>query len=165
MKHCTECGAELTMKYLESEGKDIPYCPACAQYRFPIFNTAVSMIVKNKTEDKIILIKQYGRDSYVLVAGYINKGEDAETTVVREVKEELGLDVIKLHFNHSHYFGPSNTLMLNFTAVVEDEGVNANEEIDAYQWFSIEDARKNILPNSLAQDFLYGYLDGVYSFH
>lgn len=154
MKYCMECGCKLEKKYLESEGKEIPFCNSCNDYRFPVFNTAVSMVVLNPTEDKVVLIKQYGKDSYILVAGYVNQGENAENAVKREVKEEMGLNVKKVKFNRSKFYAPSNTLMLNFEAVVDDENVNSNEEIDAYKWFSIEDALKNIRPNSLAEEFL-----------
>lgn len=150
------------MRPLKDEGM-VPYCPHCETYRFPLFNVAVSMIVTNEKEDQILLIKQYGRNTYILVAGYVNKGEDAEHAVVREVKEEMNLDVHQVRFNHSHYFAKSNTLMLNFTAIV-DGHVHPNWEIDSYHWFSREEARKNIRPNSLAEAFLVGYLDGTYHF-
>lgn len=163
MKYCMACGAELTEKYLDSEGKNIPYCPACQEFRFPVFNTAVSMIVMNESMDKILLIKQYGRDSFILVAGYVNQGEDAEEACRREVMEEMGLTVKTMHFNRSHFFRPSNTLMLNFTVTVEGNP-NPDWEIDSYQIFSREDARKNIRRPSLAQEFLDGYLDGEYHF-
>lgn len=48
-----QCGTKLEKKWLESEGKEIPYCPTCKDYRFPVFNTAVSMIVMNEDKDKI----------------------------------------------------------------------------------------------------------------
>lgn len=162
MKYCMECGTKLEMRPLKDEGM-VPYCPHCETYRFPLFNVAVSMIVTNEKEDQILLIKQYGRNTYILVAGYVNKGEDAEQAVVREVKEEMNLDVHQVRFNHSHYFAKSNTLMLNFTAIV-DGHVHPNWEIDSYHWFSREEARKNIRPNSLAEAFLVGYLDGTYHF-
>lgn len=161
-KYCTECGTKLEMRYCKDEGM-VPYCPHCEEYRFPMFNVAVSMIVANKEEDQILLIKQYGRDTYILVAGYVNKGEDAEDAVVREVKEEMNLDVHAVRFNHSHYYAKSNTLMLNYTAIVDGKE-DPNWEIDSYHWFSREQARANIRPNSLAQAFLLGYLDGVYHF-
>ena len=75
----------------------------------------------------------------------------------------MNLDVHQVRFNHSHYFAKSNTLMLNFTAIV-DGHVQPNWEIDAYHWFSREEARKNIRPHSLAESFLLGYLDGTYHF-
>ena len=92
MKHCMQCGSELVLKELKDEGM-VPYCPTCKDFRFPVFNVAVSMVILNETKDETLLIKQYGKDSYILVAGYVNKGEDAEDAVIREVKEEMGLAV------------------------------------------------------------------------
>ena len=63
-------------------------------------------------------------------------------------------------FNHSRYYPRSNTLMLNFTVTVPEENAHPNEEVDSWQWFSLEDARKNIRSGSLAEAFLDGYLDG-----
>ena len=163
MNYCMECGAKLHRKHLDGEG-EIPYCDRCRQFRFPVFNTAVSMIVMNEQRSKIILIKQYDKPYYILVAGYVNKGEDAEDAVIREVKEEMGLEVTDTRFNHSHYFAPSNTLMLNFTVTVAGEEPHPNREIDSWSWFDIEAARKNIRRPSLAQQFLDGYLDGRYEF-
>jgi NAD+ diphosphatase len=159
MIHCMECGAKLTKKFLESEGKEISFCPVCKEFRFPVFNAAVSMIVTNQAQDKILLIRQYGRPRYILVAGYINQGEDAEEAVCREIREEVGLHVENVHFNQSHYYAPSNTLMLNFVAVVSDEQVRNNWEVDDYAWFSPEEARRNIASGSLAETFLLEYLE------
>ncbi|MCR4890566.1 MAG: NUDIX domain-containing protein [Lachnospiraceae bacterium] len=164
MEYCMFCGTRLRYKELEGEGS-VPFCDKCGEFRFPVFNTAVSMIVTNKSKDKILLIKQYGKDRYILVAGYVNKGEDAEDAVQREIKEETGLNILDLHFNRSHYFKPSNTLMLNFTVTVEDEVLHPNQEIDSYQWFSLEQARQNIFKGSLAESFFLGYLEGTYHFN
>ena len=73
MEYCMFCGTRLYDKELEGEGK-IPFCDSCGEYRFPLFSTAVSMIVLNQAKNRIMLIKQYGRDRYILVAGYVNKG-------------------------------------------------------------------------------------------
>lgn len=47
-KHCFECGTALIEKELEEEGI-VPYCPKCQQYRFPMYNVAVSMIAVDAT--------------------------------------------------------------------------------------------------------------------
>ena len=165
MNYCMQCGTRLRLKYHESEAREIPWCDACGAFRYPVFNTAVSMIVQSRDRSRYILIQQYGRPFYVLVAGYVNQTEDAEQAVVREVREELGLTVDSLRFNRSHYFAPSNTLMLNYTVTVAEEEPQPNWEVDAWRWFSVEEARQNVKPNSLAAAFLKGYLDGgVYSF-
>lgn len=158
MEFCMKCGAKLEARFLENEGM-IPYCPVCQAFRFPVFSTAVIMIVMNRSQDKILLIKQYGGDAWILVAGYIDKGENAEHAVRREVKEEIGLDVIQLKYNGSEYFRTSNSLMLNFTCIVDAEtleGVTA--EVDRAAWFPVERARREICPDSIAQKFLEDFL-------
>jgi NAD+ diphosphatase len=154
-----ECGTELEGKHLENEGM-IPYCNSCEGYRFPVFNTAVSMIILNKEQNKILLIKQYGGADYILCAGYVNKGENAEQAAVREIAEELGLQTVESRYNKSEYFEKNNTLMLNFSCIVANECLDGiTDEVDQAEWFSIEDAQANIKKGSLAQRFLEGYLE------
>ena len=118
------------------------------------------MIVINEQTGEILLIKQYGRPWFVLVAGYVNRGEQLEHAVGREIKEETGMTVNHIKFNRTSFFEPSNTLMCNFTAFVKDDSeLSTNAEIDSYQWFTPDDARNNIRPNSLAERFLNAYLD------
>ena len=163
MNYCMQCGTKLMLKE-HSEGGLVPYCENCKAFRHPVFNTAVSMIVTNPEKTKIILIQQYARPFYVLVAGYVNQGEDAEEAAVRELQEELGLKAQSVRFNRSHYFAPSNTLMLNFTVTVNEQEVQPNEEVDAWKWFTVEEAKQQIKPNSLAKAFLNGYFSGEYIF-
>ena len=163
MRYCVQCGTKLEEKYLMGEGM-IPYCETCGEFRFPIYNTAVSMIVMNKALDRVLLIRQYGRDGHILVAGYVNKGEDAEDAVAREIREEMGLKVLEMHFNRSHYFAPSNTLMLNYTAIVDDGEPRSNSEVDDWAWFTVDEAREKIRDGSLAEAFLCGFFDGYYKF-
>lgn len=159
MKYCYECGTKLYLKPVEGEG-DIPYCPACGQHRFPIFNTAVSTEVLNPDRDKILLIQQYGHERNILVAGYVNRGESAEQALVREVKEELGLGVTEYHYVKSEFFPPSNTLMINYSCVVDSEDLDKidRSEVDQAEWFTIEEAKHNILKESVAESFLLEYL-------
>ena len=58
MKYCSECGTKLIEKECEIDGL-VPYCPTCKQFRFLMFNSAISTIIFNPTKDKILLIKQY----------------------------------------------------------------------------------------------------------
>ncbi len=164
MNYCSQCGGKLETRFHEGEGRLIPWCESCGAWRYPMYNTAVSMVVMDERREKVLLIRQYGRPHWVLVAGYVNLGEDAEDAAAREIREELDMTVRSLRFNHSHYFAPSNTLMLNFTATVAEELPSPNREVDSWSWFSVEEARANIKPGSLAQAFLNGSFDGVYAF-
>ncbi len=158
MRFCYECGTELSLRSLEGEG-EIPYCETCGVFRFPIFSTAVSVEVLNPAQDKVVLIKQYGRDKYILTAGYVNKGESAEETVAREVREELGIEVDGIKFNKSGYFAPSNTLMLNFSCIAKSDELHiAENEVDSAEWFTLEQAGKVIWQGGLAHKFLLEFL-------
>lgn len=117
MKYCSECGTKLIEKECGIDGL-VPYCPTCKQFRFPMFNSAISTIIFNPTKDKILLIKQYGKDFNVLVAGYITKGENAKETLIREIKEEINLNVIDYTYNDNEYYQPSNTLMHNYALLL-----------------------------------------------
>ena len=157
--YCRECGTKLVPRELENEGI-VPYCPSCEQYRFPQYNVAVSMIVVNEENDEILLIQQYGRPSYILVAGYVSRGEALEDAVAREVREETGMTVSRIKFNRTQFFEKSDTLMCNFTAFVKDASeLDPNYEIDACKWFTRDEARANIRPDSLAEWFLVSYLE------
>lgn len=80
--------------------------------------------------------------------------------MIRELKEEIGLKSNDIYFNRSKYYAPTNTLMLNFICISEDENLDKLiDEVDYAEWFTIEEARKHIKPDSLAQRFLEKYLE------
>ena len=162
MNYCMECGAKLELRP-HHEGGEVPFCPVCGRFRHPVYSTAVIMIVMDRARERVILIQQYGRAKNILVAGYIDQGESAEAACAREVREELGLTAAEVHYNRSEYLPRTNTLMLNFTVLVEEGDVHPNEEIDAWRWFSRDEAREAILPGSLAARFLHEYFDTLES--
>ena len=159
-KCCPECGTKLIEKELDKEGF-VPFCPSCNQYRFQMFNTACSMIIINKETNKILLVKQYGRTLYILVAGYVNRGETLEDCVRREIKEETNMTVEDIKFNHSKFYEPSNTLMCNFIVHVKnDSELCVNDEIDSYEWFTEKESLENIKKGT-AEWFLRYYLGAL----
>lgn len=157
MNYCLACGCKLEKRFLKNEG-DIPFCKNCNAFRFPVFNAAVSMLIFNQALDKVLLIQQYGKKDNILVAGYINKGERAETAVAREVSEEVGITISDISPNESQFYQPSNTLILNYSCIALQEEISLTDEVDKAQWFGIDEARQVIKPNSLAQHFFESFL-------
>ena len=159
---CKECGEKLALRFCENEGL-VPYCNKCESFKFPQFNLAVSMVVTNRAQDKILLAKHTGEDDYILFAGYVKKGETAEKTVVREIKEETKLNVIKFKYMSSRYHPPRDVLMLNFIAVVEEtEAISLKQdELSEVKWFTVEEAKENVRKNSTAEYFLLNALDAL----
>ncbi|MDK8179657.1 NUDIX domain-containing protein [Paenibacillus sp. UMB4589-SE434] len=116
----------------------------------------------NKERTKVLLIRQHNMVDYILLAGYVNRGESAEETLIREVKEEVGLDVGTYKYMRSLYFERSNTLMLNFVSVTHDETrMQINAEVDHAQWFAFDEARRVIMKGSMAESFLLTILEHV----
>lgn len=152
--YCRECGQKLTLRFCENEGL-IPYCDKCEAYMFPQFSVAVSMVVTNRAQDKVLLAKHVEDDDFILFAGYMKKGENAEKTIPREIKEELGLNVVKAKYMSSRYHAKKDVLMLNFVVIVEDGNIKLQEEeIAEARWCSFEEAIELIRKGTTAEFFL-----------
>lgn len=152
--YCRNCGQKLTLRFCENEGL-IPYCDTCEKYVFPQFAVAVSMVVTNRDQNKILLAKHVEDDDFILFAGYVKKGENAEKTVPREIKEELGVNVVKSKYMSSRYHSQRDVLMLNFIVVVEDMPLKVNaEEISEVRWCSFDEAAQLIRKGTTAEYFL-----------
>lgn len=155
---CINCGQKLEKKFLLNEGM-INYCTSCNEYVFDKTNVAVSMIILNPEETKMLYIKQYGTGKFRLVAGYTNKGESLEHTVYREMGEEIGRYPSNIEFNMSKYFEPSNTLIANFICKLTSMDIFPNEEIDEYEWIDLSEAEEKIVHAKLARVFVKEYFD------
>ena len=154
--YCRDCGEKLTLRFLENEGL-VPFCPRCEKFKFPFFPVAVSMTVVNRSETKILLAKHVGDEDYKLFAGYIKKGENAEKTVSRELKEETGLSAFKWRYFGSRYHEAKDILMLNFIVTADEHAeISLNEEIEEVRWCTPDEAKERIRKNSTAEYFLLG---------
>lgn len=158
MKYCYECGTKTIKKECGIDGM-IDYCPTCKKFLFPTFNSAVSLIVLSPNKDQILLIQQYGKKDNILVAGYINKRENAKEALIREIKEESGVNVKEYYYNDNEYYARTNTLIHNYAVVVDSIDLTINNEIGYACWYDISKVRETIKPNSLAKYFLDTYLN------
>lgn len=156
MKHCTVCGAALQMRFLKDEGKEIPFCPVCNDYRFEMFNVAVCVAIFTPKRDKVMMMRQYGRQLYNFLGGYVNKGETAEAALLREMQEEMGMTPLCYEPLFSMYYTPSNTLMLVFYAEVADEDLSGRkiDEVDEARWFAYADAQQAVINGAVAERLL-----------
>ena len=156
IKYCPECGKILRIKEQQHADPAL-YCDACQDFRFPIFSTAVAVVLLNEEQTHMILIRQYGEAKRMLVSGYVDKGETAENAVIREVREELGMTAQGIHYLGSHYYPPSETLMLNYAATVPETAAVPNWEVDSWEWIPINEALPSVEAGDLAEDLLQDY--------
>lgn len=139
-KFCGKCGT----KTAEKPDERAIICPNCNTVVFPKISPAI--IVAILCKDKILLAhnSNFEQKRYSLVAGYVDVGETLEETVMREVKEEVGLDVKNIRYYKSQPWAFSGSMMIGFTAEADDNQPIRpdNVEITEADWFSREN-----LPN------------------
>ncbi|WP_290086517.1 NUDIX domain-containing protein, partial [Muribaculum intestinale] len=103
-KYCPECGKKLIDKQAGDDGT-VPYCTDCQRYWFDSFASCVIVMVVNEFHEIAMLHQSYISDEHeTFVAGFMTPGETAEQAAVREVKEELGLDIKSLEYAGTHWF-------------------------------------------------------------
>ncbi len=144
-RYCGKCGAAVIHKPDERA----LLCPSCGNIIYPKISPAV--IVAIICNDRILLAKgaNFRGGFYSLVAGYADVGETLEEAVVREVKEELGLDVKDIRYYSSQPWPLSGSMMIGFIAHADDRQpiiMDKKEILDA-AWFA-----RDQLPNHPSAD-------------
>jgi NAD+ diphosphatase len=112
-------------------------CPACGRLEYPRISPAVIVIITNDKDEALLAHnKKFNTGMYSLIAGFNEAGENLEATVVREIREEVNLEVRDIRYIASQPWPFPNSLMLGFSAhhargIIKPDG----EEIMDAQWF------------------------------
>ncbi len=117
-------------------------CESCGSIFYPQIAPAVAVAVIDTKNDRILLAKGLGDfKKFALIAGYVEIGETVEECVHREVMEEVGLQLGKLHYFASQPWGLTGIEMMGFFAeLAGDDRVTIQEtELSAARWFSREE--------------------------
>lgn len=148
--YCPHCGAKLIQKEIGDEGF-IPYCNHCEIPLWDMFTTSVICAVVNEYDEIALLKQEYvSTTKLVCVAGIMKPGESAEETVVREIKEEIGLDVKQLHFISTYPYDKKEMLMIGFKADVNKAEFHTSGEVDAVEWVPLNDAPGKLREGGIA---------------
>lgn len=148
--HCPHCGEKLIQKEIGDEGL-IPYCESCSVPLWDMFTTSVICAVVNEYDEVALLRQNYvSATKYVCVAGIMKIGENAEDTVVREVKEELGVDVETVQYVRSYPYEKKEMLMLGFYATAKKKDFELSGEVDAAEWVPLDEASGKLREGSIA---------------
>ncbi|AGA76785.1 NUDIX domain-containing protein [Echinicola vietnamensis] len=101
----------------------------------------VGAIIFNPRGEVLLCKSAKWNDQYVIPGGHIEKGEQMETALVREVKEETGLDVYDLQLvsvqesvNSDHFSEKRHFIFIDFTCRTDQYDVVLNDEADEYAW-------------------------------
>ena len=152
--YCPFCGKKLEQKEIGDEGL-IPFCTSCNVPLWDMFTTSIITACVNQYDEVALIRQDYvSKTNYVCVAGIMKPGESPEETVVREVKEELGLDVKSLTYIKSYPYEKKEMLMLGFKAVVDKADFKLSGEVDSARWVKFDEALGLLREGSIAWELV-----------
>jgi NAD+ diphosphatase len=95
-RFCGRCGGKTE----PAPGELAKRCTRCGMMHYPRLSPAAIVLVRNG--DRILLARSPGfpKGLYSVLAGFVEPGESIEEAVVREVREEVGIEV-----RNVRYFG------------------------------------------------------------
>ncbi len=115
------------------------------QQNFP--HPTVGALIFNP-EGKMLLVRSHKfHDKYVVPGGHIEVGEKMTDAVIREAKEETGLDVYDPQFifhqefiQDESFWKKMHFIFFDFACKTDSTDVVLNEEAQAYVWVTLEEA-------------------------
>jgi 8-oxo-dGTP diphosphatase len=115
------------------------------QSRFTV--TAGAMIFDD--QDRILLLDHVFRPDggWGIPGGFLNKGEQPEAAVRRELREEIGIEVENVRLLFARTLRPPRQIEIYFRATAVGKPEPCSFEIREARWFSIGD-----LPPDLSKD-------------
>jgi NAD+ diphosphatase len=137
-RFCANCGAETAI----IEAGYVRHCPRCGTSHFPRTDGAVIMLVVHG--DRVLLGRRPGWPAgrYSTLAGFVSPGESLEEAVIREVREESGIECYDPRFVASQPWPFPASLMLGFEARSDGgEPQTLDGELEDVRWFSRAEVR------------------------
>jgi NAD+ diphosphatase len=142
---CGRCGTPTERK----AGERSRVCPACGQTHYPRLAPVAMALVRRGSELLLARSPHFPPGMFSALAGFVEPGESIEECLVREVKEEVGVDVTNLRYFASQPWPFPHSLMVAFHCdYVSGEIVPQEGEIEAADWFSRD--RLPVLPHRLS---------------
>ena len=132
-RYCGTCGAKNN--FISAETHCL--CPVCGRMEFPRICPAIIVLITDN-RDRILLAhnKRFKTKIYSHISGFNEAGETLEETVMREVREEVNIEVCDITYIKSQAWPFPNSLMLGFKArylsgTIAPDGI----EIEDAAWF------------------------------
>lgn len=158
-RYCGCCGAKMEPAPGEQHAMK---CPNCEHMLFPVICPAMIVAVERGGKLLLAMNKRNKFNRFSVLAGFLEVGESIEDAVVREVREEVNVEVERgsIQYLYSQYWPFPRSLMLACRArwksgELRPDGV----EIGEARWFAPDEIPANV-PGSitvagwLIRDFL-----------
>jgi NAD+ diphosphatase len=134
-------------------------CPTCGNIEYPKICPAVIVAVVNG--DKILVSRYAGRayKRYALLAGFMEIGEAFESTIRREVMEEVGLKVKNITYYKSQPWAFTDTVLAGFYCQLDgDDKIRLDEnELQEAEFITREELPVNENDISLTAEMMEAF--------
>jgi 8-oxo-dGTP diphosphatase len=138
---CQVCGHAMIDRW--AHGKMRRICPACGFVHFDDPKVAVVAFIER--DNRVLLVRRAmnpERGKWALPAGYVDYGEDPREAVIREVREETGLEV-EITRLVSVEGGPGAvgaSIVIVYAASVVNGAARPQDDAEAVLWLSASDS-------------------------
>jgi mutator protein MutT len=178
-------GILVTMNNHVIDEIDLPFCPKCGQSftKISARNTQCkncgldyyvnprpcNAVIITDESNRILLVKRAidpAKGLWDLPGGFIDIGETAEESVIREAKEELGVEVNKIQYLYSgydryEYKGLNyHTLGFVFTAQITSGEMKPLDDVGEIMYFAENEIPWDTLAFPVLERTLRRYLQG-----
>jgi NAD+ diphosphatase len=142
-RFCGDCGSPTA----SAQAGFLRVCtnPACGQKQFPRTDPAIIVLVA--AGEYCLLGRQptWPAGMHSTIAGFVEPGESLEDAVIREVREETGVQVRTIQYHSSQPWPFPSSLMLGFTAHAADREIFLGDhELEAAAWFTRDELRDKL---------------------
>jgi len=151
---CSKCGYKL--ESIHNTQTSEFNCKKCNSTFY--LDPKVAAVVIVKKQDKILLVKRSIEPhlgKWSLLSGYVNRGEKVEEAAIREVKEEVHIDVSITELQ-GVYSGLSPVVIVVFHAVHNSGELSISNEVSDFKWVKNDEIPE--LPFIYDQEIIKDYL-------
>jgi len=138
-QYCGYCATLMT----QIVGDRAKRCPNCGLVNYPRLSPAIIVLISRGEDILLARSPRFPSLMFSVLAGFVEPGESLEETLIREVREEVGIEVKDIRYFGSQPWAFPNSLMIGFTAVYAGGEITIEPaEIAEAAWF-----HKHDLPN------------------
>lgn len=134
-RFCGHCATPTTVR----GGELAMGCPQCGLLAYPRISPAVMVLISRGDQLLLARSPHFRPGVFSALAGFVEAGETLEQCAVREVREEVGIEIANLRYFSSQSWPFPNSLMLAFFADYAGGVITPQaSEIEAADWFAVD---------------------------
>ena len=154
---CSICGNQNSFNKKEGAFE----CSCNASPKYPTISPCIITLIYD--EDNILLgrSKFFPPNMYSTLAGFIEAGENAEEALIREVKEEVNVEITNIkYFSSQSWPFPAQLMLGYFCQYKKGEIILNDAELEDARWFDIKELP--IIPPdaSISGQLIRSYIEG-----